>query len=447
MNTTNKNIDDLIDEYYEKYKGLPSDKPIIRMNQKNDAFEIVVLETLYGDELGIDICNIEPSNIDKISKYIVAPPDDGIDIVVVKEELDETHYDFIQVKNSKLDSLDIKKALRYMEDSISTYKKSHMKVGENLRAILSETGLGDDDSENCRFILVHRGECDSISGQKSNEQIINEKNLELLKDSSFSKLPTVKERVFKSESYDCCCDLASFDKSAIVINLRGKELAELNNEFITTDRGRNMLFGQNLREGLGLGRSKTYIGMTKTINEEPEKFWFYNNGITILADEFRYTKNSIKLYNFSIINGAQTTSSLGRFLKEALQKNDYEKQEDIKKLEKVRVMARILQVKNDNKFKDNIAIFNNTQNPITTRDMASNRDEQRFLHNRLLNENGSSHIFMEIKRGTNLYNNIPFYKHQKTTNEELAQLAFAGFLKNPFIAKDKKKALNAAREK
>lgn len=26
--------------------------------------------------------------------------------------------------------------------------------------------------------------------------------------------------------------------------------------------------------------------MAKTIREEPEKFWFYNNGITILAEDY-----------------------------------------------------------------------------------------------------------------------------------------------------------------
>ncbi len=31
-----KAINKLINEFYEKYKGLPSNNPIVRMNQKND---------------------------------------------------------------------------------------------------------------------------------------------------------------------------------------------------------------------------------------------------------------------------------------------------------------------------------------------------------------------------------------------------------------------------
>lgn len=48
-------LDEIIENYYQKCVGLPTGKPIVRQNQKNDAFEIVVLETLYGEEKGIDI--------------------------------------------------------------------------------------------------------------------------------------------------------------------------------------------------------------------------------------------------------------------------------------------------------------------------------------------------------------------------------------------------------
>ena len=47
-------INELINEYYEKFKELPNDKPIVRLNQCNDAFELVVFDTLYGTEKGID---------------------------------------------------------------------------------------------------------------------------------------------------------------------------------------------------------------------------------------------------------------------------------------------------------------------------------------------------------------------------------------------------------
>lgn len=48
---------------------------------------------------------------------------------------------------------------------------------------------------------------------------------------------------------------------------------------------------------------------------------------------------------------------------------------------------------------------------------------------------------MEIRRGMKAPVDVKLYKHQMTTNEELAQLAFAGFMRDPFTGKDKKTAI------
>ena len=71
--------------------------------------------------------------------------------------------------------------------------------------------------------------------------------------------------------------------------------------------------------------------------------------------------------------------------------------------------------------------------------MTSNRVEQRTIYNKLLN--GTPHIYMEYRRGTSIPSDVHVYKHQKTSNEELAQLIYAGILRDPFTAKDKKKSL------
>ena len=226
------------------------------------------------------------------------------------------------------------------------------------------------------------------------------------------------------------------------MNLCGYDLARLAIKYTNTSLGRNILFGQNLRESLS--KSKTYDGMAATIRKEPEKFWFYNNGVTIIAEDYdtEYNEDQEKkvdrltLKDFSIINGAQTTSALGRFLKEAEMNCN---EEDIEKLKRVYVLARILKVVDD-EFKAQIAIFNNTQNPITTRDMASNREEQLQLYNGLVS-GATPNIYVEVRRGMKPPADVRLYKHQNTTNVELAQLAYAGFLRDPFIAKDKKNAI------
>ncbi len=435
-------IDELIEMYYEKYVGLPNNKPIVRQNQKNDAFEIVVLETLYGKEKGIDISKMSSADVTVLSKYIVAPPDDGIDIVVEREDIDGNSYDFIQVKNATLSQLDIQQALSYMEKTVSKYLKKRSDVNANLREVLADTDFSSSDKSNCRYILVHRGDMNFFKGQKEGvEQVITGTELEIIRDGERSTVPRVPAEAFGADSFN---NFSLYEESqgnpAILMNICGYDLARLAIKYTNTSLGRNILFGQNLRESLS--KSKTYDGMAKTIRTEPEKFWFYNNGITVIAEDYDARSegdgeiDKIVLKEFSIINGAQTTSALGRFLREAEMDNN---DSDIDKLKKVFVLARILKV-TDDEFKSQIAIYNNTQNPITTRDMASNREEQLQLYHGLL-DGIAPNIYMEIRRGMTAPTEIKLYKHQYTTNVEIAQLAYAGFVRDPFVAKDKKNAI------
>ena len=137
---------------------------------------------------------------------------------------------------------------------------------------------------------------------------------------------------------------------------------------------------------------------------------------------------------FRSINGAQTTSALGAFLRQAILENN---EDNIEKLKKVYVLVRIMQVNNEC-LRGNISIYNNLQNPISSRDQVANNYEQNRLHDMLI-QGESPNIFVEIRRGQSIPPQPRFEKHQQTTNEDLAQLAFSAFELQPFKAKDKKK--------
>ena len=80
---------------------------------------------------------------------------------------------------------------------------------------------------------------------------------------------------------------------------------------------RNKLFSQNLR--LYYQSSTVNDALRRTLYEEPESFWYFNNGITIIAD--RVVKGiagapAHKFANFtcegaSVVNGAQTVGTVG----------------------------------------------------------------------------------------------------------------------------------------
>lgn len=75
------------------------------------------------------------------------------------------------------------------------------------------------------------------------------------------------------------------------------------------------LYARNIRGFLG---EKTAInaGMTKTLDEEPDHFFYYNNGITIICDRAEKRSRSgvdyLRVSNPQVINGQQTSRMLAR---------------------------------------------------------------------------------------------------------------------------------------
>ena len=53
-----------------------------------------------------------------------------------------------------------------------------------------------------------------------------------------------------------------------------------------------------------------------TILNEKDDFWFKNNGLTIACQDYRFDGNTVKMYNFSIVNGGQTTTLISKNLKD-----------------------------------------------------------------------------------------------------------------------------------
>lgn len=73
------------------------------------------------------------------------------------------------------------------------------------------------------------------------------------------------------------------------------------------------LFARNIRSYLG-GETPVNEGMIATLNSEPERFIYYNNGVTILCDEAtrksQKGKDILVVSNPQVINGQQTTRTL-----------------------------------------------------------------------------------------------------------------------------------------
>jgi len=91
-----------------------------------------------------------------------------------------------------------------------------------------------------------------------------------------------------------------------ILTMSGREVGELYR------RAQDRLFARNIRGFLG--DTAINEGMEKTLKREPEHFWYFNNGITMVCDSARKTSEHgqaiLRVTNPQIINGQQTTRVL-----------------------------------------------------------------------------------------------------------------------------------------
>lgn len=343
-----------------------------------------------------------------------------------------------------------------MQSAIKNYLKDPNLVKPTLRKVISGTNFAKAYQDNCSYIVYHKGTVKEGPTIKNKVSVATTVDLDVILQSinnpdSHKELKVPYDELH-SDAYNNFIEYTPVDSQnnpikcdkAILCSIRGYDLAILCDRYYSTAQGRNILFGQNLRESLAK-KSKTSKEMKDTINTEPERFWHYNNGITIIAETIDLKKDEesgkdvIQLTNFSIINGAQTTSTLREFYSEAKQRYD---DAALKKLRQVYVLARLMEITDDRKFGNKIAVYNNSQNAISSRDMVANNTEQNALFERFWDPEGSSpHIYVQTRNGRTKPSHPRIEKHQSTSNEELAQLAFAAFLQEPFSAKNKKATL------
>lgn len=144
------------------------------------------------------------------------------------------------------------------------------------------------------------------------------------------------------------------------------------------------LFTRNVRGLLDTHESEVNVAIQKTLEDSPEKFWYFNNGITVLCKSMSQellgvaSKGSIAtltMRGIAIVNGAQTVGSIGSL--------------DVgfeDKLAQARVMSRFIAVNEDpSDLSLQVTRAANTQNRIERRDFVSlDREQERLRLDMLL---------------------------------------------------------------
>jgi hypothetical protein len=137
------------------------------------------------------------------------------------------------------------------------------------------------------------------------------------------------------------------------------------------EKYRTRLFHRNLRNALG--DTEVNAEIKKTIDKEPDRFWYFNNGITLIAQKAAKTMaggadrdlGNFHCEDISIVNGAQTVTTIGRV-----------SEVDPKRVGQIFLPIRIIAVGDAHELGEQITRANNRQNKIENRDFVRQDPEQ-----------------------------------------------------------------------
>jgi len=212
----------------------------------------------------------------------------------------------------------------------------------------------------------------------------------------------------------------AYGDDAVIVNASAFSIKDLYDEHNITLLSRNLRYHiKGKAAGIDIDNA-----IKNTIKNESSSFWLKNNGITIICDDFEIDGRVVKLRNFSIVNGGQTTYQLHR-------------SEYIDKQHFFWLPCKIIKtvgktVEEKNTFSLAIAQAANSQKPIQPADLKANAPEQiRFAQ--AMKAVG---VLYKTKRGEEV--DKKYHKAYLNTNlAEVGKLCLAAIFQEPCKSRNK----------
>lgn len=366
--------------------------------------------------------------------------DGGIDYV----HTDDNVMYLIQGKTTEnLSVEDVNNIFYKMKATVENFEtENYSQYSKKLRAAYKNAYDSLDDNKNLEFVLFTNSKFSEVALKKINElklkeefssfeisiydiDDINKKEVLLYQDADLVEEDSVK--IFLNSNNKN--DILSYGENGIIVNVKATSIKSLYEKY--SDGG---LFSYNLREHIS--QKNVDEAIESTIKNDKENFWFYNNGITIGCGDFHRDGDKIKLYDFSIINGAQTTTKLGK-------SKLIDGRHDFPLV--CKIVKSDINKKENRDFIGKISEASNSQKPIKFRDLKSNDFHQKKL------EAGSGNnkypLAIEIKRGVKpkKYNKVR-EKWQRVTNEYIGQLILSCIFQKPGLARNSKNTIFSSKK-
>lgn len=412
----------------DKIQGMKSTYPSLRLKSDDYVFSALCVKAhLYKNPaLSLNDADFEEIIVD--GQY-----DGGVDVLLTDPDAEESDLIIAQSKfYTSISSDDVinamtKMASFYKDMSEGHYEQVNTKVQRRFLSLNAEVG----DESKIHFVFYTSAPQSGINRARI------EKNFRgLFTDSSRFEISLffgkdVEEEIAESESrrpaveqgkiqIDRAGNYLEYGDDAVIVNASAFSIKAL------YARYNIQLLAKNLRYHIA-GRDIDK-GIEDTINNSPESFWQKNNGITIVCDDFNIDGREVKLKNFSIINGGQTTYMLA--------KSRY-----IDENHDLLLPCKIIRTEGTtedekNAFSLSIAKATNTQKPIKAVDLKANAPEQvRF--SQAMRDVG---VFYQTKRGESIPKN---YKEPYLNSSllEVGKLCLAAVFQIPCASRSKPSTL------
>jgi len=332
--------------------------------------------------VAVSINILTNAGVEASCEAIVDGPDDnGIDGIFY--DTDERCLYFIQSKfhhdgNGTLDLGDTLKFLQGVKDIINArFERFNQKVLDQKETIMDH--LLDAQTRFC-LVVVHTGSQNiSAHCQSSLDEFLDEYN----DVSEIFRLSVLNQKSLH-DYISLGASGAPFNVDVVLHNwcdVKEPFLAfygQIAASDLTDwyERHGRLLFSPNIR--VYLGETDVNEGITETLHNVPERFWYFNNGITILCDDIKkkpiggsgHETGIFECSNLQVVNGAQTVGSIHKSAKYI---PDH--------LEKAKVWVRMISLSEaPGELAKTITMTNNTQNRIEKRDFVSLDPEQKRIH-------------------------------------------------------------------
>lgn len=364
----------------------------------------------------------------------------GIDGVYINETLEENTIECLHsyfVGSAPFSLTEVFNFLSRIAAEIDDVSKKHFFGNKEAEDLLKEYL---DESENKKVIIriITDYSCDEKEKYELNKKIesfnVSVKNLDVsavihfgddvkaVIESNRAPFDWVEEgKVVIDEPNN----FLKYKDHSIVCNISAKSLKAL-----WAAEGNKGLLAMNLRYYIKSSNIDTKI--EDSIMFDGKDFWYLNNGIIIVCNDYKIVNNEVRLKQFSIVNGGQTSRMIGTtpfdddfYISCKIIKNTFESSQD------------------KNVFIAKVAEASNTQKPIKAKDIIANRVEQRDLKSML----SDNKVFIEIKRGEKCFHEQYPEPWQRTKNNELAQDLYSFVYMEPGPARNSVSSLLSNEEK